>query len=122
MLVLDGDEAGQKRANEVLELFIAENVDLRILTLPEDNDPCDFLLEHGPEAFSDLLETRAVDASGACFSSPFTRGIDLGERCPWRSSEALERMVAILAKAPRLRPDSSSDGGVLRIWSECSRS
>src|SRR6185295_7109931 len=39
-LVLDGDEAGQKRTNEILELFIAEQVDLRILTLPEGLDPC----------------------------------------------------------------------------------
>ena len=30
VLVLDGDEAGQKRTNEVLELFVAEQVDLRI--------------------------------------------------------------------------------------------
>ena len=98
-------------ANEVLELFIAENVDLRILTLPEDNDPCEFLLEHGREAFADLLETRAVDALEHAFRS-FTRGIDLVNDVH-ASSEALERMVAILAKAPRLRPDTTADN-VLR--------
>ena len=48
ILVLDGDEAGQKRANEVLELFVAQQVDLRILTLPDDLDPCDFLQQRGP--------------------------------------------------------------------------
>jgi DNA primase len=112
VLVLDGDEAGQKRAGEVLELFIAENVDLHILTLPEDSDPCDFLLEHGSEAFSDLLQTRAVDALEHAFRS-VTRGIDLA-RDVHAASEALERMVAILAKAPRLRADSSADG-VLRL-------
>ncbi len=112
VLVLDGDEAGQKRANEVLELFIAENVDLQILTLPDDNDPCEFLLEHGAEAFADLLETRAVSALEHAFRSA-TRGIDLASDVHG-SSQALERMVAIVAKAPRLRSDSSSDG-VLRI-------
>jgi DNA primase len=112
VLVLDGDEAGQKRANEVLELFIAENVDLQILTLPEDNDPCEFLLEHGAEAFADLLETRAVNALDHAFRSA-TRGIDLAGDVHG-SSQALERMVAILAKAPRLRPDSTSDS-VLRL-------
>ncbi|MHC4406080.1 MAG: DNA primase [Planctomycetota bacterium] len=35
VLVLDGDEAGRRRANEVLELFVAENVDLQIATLPD---------------------------------------------------------------------------------------
>ena len=31
VLVLDGDEAGTRRANEVLELFIAQQADLQIL-------------------------------------------------------------------------------------------
>ncbi len=112
VLVLDGDEAGQRRANEVLELFIAENVDLHVLTLPDDSDPCEFLLEHGPEAFADLLETRSVSALEHAFRSA-TRGIDLVGDIH-ASSQALERLVAILAKAPRLRPDSSSDS-VLRL-------
>ena len=34
-LVLDGDEAGQKRTNQVLELFVGQQIDLRIATLPE---------------------------------------------------------------------------------------
>jgi DNA primase len=112
VLILDGDEAGQRRTNEVLELFIAENVDLRILTLPTGSDPCEFLMEHGQEAFADLLETRAVDALEHAFRS-FTHGIDLVNDVH-ASSEALEKMVAILAKAPQLRADSSSDG-VLRM-------
>jgi len=112
VLVLDGDEAGQKRANEVLELFIAENVDLRILTLPEASDPCDFLLEHGAEAFTELLETQAVDALEHAFRSA-TRGIDL-ERDVHGASAALERMVTVLAKAPQLRPDSTADSGLRR--------
>ena len=52
VLVLDGDEAGTKRANEVLELFVAQQADLRILTLPEELDPCDYLHKYGAEAFS----------------------------------------------------------------------
>ena len=60
-LVLDGDEAGQKRAREVLELFVAEQVDLRILTLPEKLDPCDYLQNEGEAAFRGLLNS-AVDA------------------------------------------------------------
>jgi DNA primase len=38
-LVLDGDDAGQKRAAEVLELFIASQVELRIVTLAQGLDP-----------------------------------------------------------------------------------
>jgi DNA primase len=107
VLVLDGDAAGQKRANEVLELFIAQQADLRILTLPDNLDPCDFLQQRGAEAFADLLETGTVDALDHAFQSA-TQGIDL-ERDIHAASQALERLIAILAKAPRLQSDTSGD-------------
>jgi DNA primase len=107
ILVLDGDEAGQKRANEVLELFVAEQVDLRILTLPDELDPCDFLQQRGAEAFAELLATGTVDALDHAFRSA-TRGIDL-DRDVHGATSALERLIAILAKAPRLRPDTTSE-------------
>ena len=107
VLVLDGDEAGQKRTNEVLELFVSQSADLRILTLPEEFDPCEFLLERGADAFRELLDTKAIDALEHAFRV-FTRGIDL-ERDIHAASEALERLVAIVAKAPRLRPDTSQE-------------
>ena len=107
VLVLDGDAAGQKRANEVLELFVAQQADLRILTLPDDLDPCEFLQERGAEAFAELLATGTVDALDHAFHS-VTRGIDL-DRDIHAASQALERLIAILAKAPRLQSDTSGD-------------
>ncbi|MCC6126044.1 MAG: DNA primase [Pirellulales bacterium] len=107
VLVLDGDEAGQKRTNEVLELFVAEQVDLRILTLPAGLDPCDFLHERGPEAFQYLLEHQTIDAFDHAFQTA-TRGVDV-ERDVHAASQALERLVAIVAKAPRLRANTSSE-------------
>jgi DNA primase len=61
LLVLDGDEAGKRRSTQLLELFVAEQMDLRILTLPDELDPCDFIRLRGREAFRDLLQ-EAVDA------------------------------------------------------------
>ena len=61
VLVLDGDEAGRRRTDQILELFVAEQMDLRILTLPDELDPADFLLERGADAFAALME-RAVEA------------------------------------------------------------
>ena len=101
VLVLDGDEAGQRRANEVLELFVAEQADLRILTLPDELDPCDFLHKHGAEAFRELLDNQAVDALDHAFEVA-TRGIDL-ERDIHGASQAIERLLGIVAKAPRLQ-------------------
>lgn len=96
-LVLDGDEAGQRRTNEVLELFVAEQVDLRILTLPEQLDPCDFLLQRGEVAFRELLG-GAVDALehkiAVC-----TRGVDLvGDT--HGANRALEEILGTMALAP----------------------
>ena len=59
VLVLDGDEAGQRRTDQLLEMFIAEPVDLRVLSLPDGLDPCDFLLARGQAAFEELLEGAA---------------------------------------------------------------
>lgn len=107
VLILDGDEAGQRRTNEVLELFVAQNVDLRILTLPEGSDPCDFLQEHGEEAFRDLLESRALDCLEHAFQAA-TRGVDVVDDIH-AATRALEGMLAILAKAPRLSAGTSSE-------------
>jgi len=107
LLVLDGDEAGQRRTNEVLELFVAENVDLQIVTLPDNLDPCDFLRARGADAFREQLMTAAVDALEHAFRAA-TRGIDI-VRDVHAGSEALERLLGIVAKAPRLRLDTTRD-------------
>ena len=96
-LVLDGDEAGQRRTNEVLELFVAHQLDLRVVTLPEGMDPCEFLDAHGIAAFhanvadaADALDHRIRIA---------TRGIDL-TRETHRANQALEDILSTLSKAP----------------------
>ena len=60
VLVFDGDEAGQTAADRALELFLGHEMDVRVLTLPDGLDPCDFLLREGADAFRDLVD-RAVD-------------------------------------------------------------
>ena len=110
ILVLDGDEAGTRRANEVLELFIAQQADLRILTLPEDLDPCDYLHKYGAEAFRELLENRSVDALDHAFEVT-TRGIDV-ERDVHGAGQAIERLLGIVAKAPRLSGETRGDARI----------
>jgi DNA primase len=61
VLLLDGDEAGQRRTREILELFVTEQMDLRILTLPDGLDPCDFLMKRSGEELKELVG-GAVDA------------------------------------------------------------
>lgn len=104
ILVLDGDEAGQRRTSEVLSLFVSQNLDLRILTLPEGLDPCDFLLQKGADLFARLLETEAVDALEHAYRIS-TRGIDV-RRDIQAAHQALEYLLEIVARSPRLREDS----------------
>lgn len=59
VLVFDGDEAGQKAADRSLELFLNHELDVRVLTLPEGLDPCDFLLGEGKDAFLALVEAAS---------------------------------------------------------------
>ncbi|MBA3483941.1 MAG: DNA primase, partial [Pirellulales bacterium] len=64
-LVLDGDAAGQSRTMGILDnllaLFVAHEIDLKILSLPEGADPCDVIRSHGSEPFR-LLLAQSVDA------------------------------------------------------------
>lgn len=60
VLVLDGDDAGRRRADEILDVILAEPIDVRIARLPAGVDPCEFILEHGKDAFESLL-AAAVD-------------------------------------------------------------
>lgn len=106
VLVLDGDEAGRRRANEILELFVSENADVRVLTLPDELDPCEFLLQRGAEAFRALVE-GAVDAL-AHAQQVATAGIELRSDLQ-AASEALERLLATIARSPRLRADTTEE-------------
>ncbi|HOA50884.1 MAG TPA: DNA primase [Thermogutta sp.] len=98
ILVLDGDEAGRRRAAQVLELFVARQIDLRVLTLPDDLDPCDFLLKYGAPGFQDALDTRTVDALEHAFAAA-THGVDL-ERDIDGVTRAVDRLLMVMAKAP----------------------
>jgi DNA primase len=104
-LVLDGDEAGQRRTNEILELFIAQQVELKILTLPSGLDPADYLLQHGRESFETLLD-GAVDALEHKVRTA-TAGIDPNADTH-RANQALEEILSTMAKAPRLQATTES--------------
>lgn len=96
-LVLDGDEAGQKRTNEVLDLFVSADVNLRILTLPEGLDPCDFLIGQGAAAFQASLD-QAIDALEHKFRQE-TAGVDLLNDTH-RANQALEHILSTIAQSP----------------------
>jgi DNA primase len=98
VLVFDADAGGQGGVDSALKLFLQHEVDLAVATLPEGQDPCDFLLQHGPDAFRDVL-THAQDALDFKISRVCT-----AERLATTEGQrqALEDVLQTIAQIPDL--------------------
>ena len=96
-LVLDGDEAGQKRTNQILDIFVAQDMDLRILSLPEGLDPFDYVQNQGADAFQSLVDA-APDALAHKIGIE-TAGIDLVNDTH-AANQALENILKTIAQVP----------------------
>ncbi|MCA9088529.1 MAG: DNA primase [Planctomycetaceae bacterium] len=98
VLVFDGDDAGQSAASRAVERFLAQDVDLRILTLPGKQDPAEYITFAGPEAMRQLIE-RAPEAWEFAFrTTQMKYGIDTIDG----KHRVLEEMLALLAQIPQL--------------------
>ncbi|HWY88747.1 MAG TPA: DNA primase [Gemmataceae bacterium] len=98
VLVFDADAGGNTGVDRALEVFVSQEMDLRIATLPDGLDPCDLLAARGPEPFREALE-QAVDVLEyklARLMKESASGIE-GQR------QAVERMLGILALGPQER-------------------
>jgi DNA primase len=97
VLLLDGDEAGQRRSDEVLELFLGAALDVRVLTLPNGLDPADYLKEFGGEKLRALIATSvdALEFKMRRISTGFDPLLDTH-----RANAAMEEMLSLLAKVP----------------------
>jgi DNA primase len=60
VLIFDSDNAGIEAANRALEVCLSQRIDIKLASVPEEKDPCDFLLSAGKERFEQLVE-RGVD-------------------------------------------------------------
>jgi len=58
-LVFDGDAAGIKAALRSAPLLLNRRLEARVTTLPDGLDPDDFVVQRGPEAFSEQLTQAA---------------------------------------------------------------
>lgn len=97
-LVLDGDEAGIRRTNEILNLFVAQDMDLRVMVPPEGLDPCDYLLKYSATPFVALLD-RAEDALDYKVRVE-TTGFD-PLKDTQRATQALTSILTTIAQTPR---------------------
>lgn len=97
-LVLDGDEAGIKRTNDILNLFVAEDMDLRIMIPPDGLDPCDFLLQRSATEFKTLLDAAedALEYKISVETSGFDPVLDTA-----RAGTAIQEILSTIAQTPR---------------------
>ncbi len=99
VLVFDADAGGDAGVDRALRLFVTQDVELSIATLPAGLDPCDLLVAKGPAPFRAALE-GAVHVFEfklhSVWAKHASRGID-------GKVQALEELLAILALSPNER-------------------
>jgi len=60
VLVFDNDAAGIEAANRALDVCLSLKIDIKLVSIPQGKDPCDFLLANDKEKFQRLIDD-AVD-------------------------------------------------------------
>jgi DNA primase len=96
VLVYDADEGGETGVDRALDLFVREDVELAIATLPDGQDPCDLLVAQGPGPFRAAL-ADATDALDYKLNQILTRSTESGVE---GSRRAVEAVLGILALVP----------------------
>ncbi len=56
ILCLDGDAPGRKAAYNIGDMFLKENIEVKVVTLPNDDDPDSFILNNGEDSFKSYIE------------------------------------------------------------------
>ena len=98
VLVFDADAGGEQGVDRALELFVTNDMDLAIATLPVGLDPCDMLLNDGPEAFQEVLK-GAVDALEFKLSSILAE-ISRDGASVETKRKATDSILSVLARIP----------------------
>jgi DNA primase len=60
VLIFDNDIAGTEAANRALDVCLSQRIDIKIASVPQGKDPCDFVLAAGKEGFERLVK-GAID-------------------------------------------------------------
>ena len=55
VLIFDSDVAGIEAANRALDVCLSQRIDIKIASVPQGKDPCDYLLTAGKEGFERLI-------------------------------------------------------------------
>ena len=110
VLLFDNDLAGIEASNRAVEICLSQHIDIKITTVPERKDPCDFILSQGKEAFEKLVD-RAVDV----FQFKWNRLLEkLGrEETLGGKKQAVEEFLQAIAKTIRTGRLAALDRGLI---------
>lgn len=94
-LLYDGDAAGIHAAMRGTDMLLAEGMNLRVLLLPDDDDPDSFARKHTAEDFRKYIEENQTD-----FIQFKTDLLLKNERDPQKRSAGINSIVASIAVIP----------------------
>ena len=104
VLVLDGDDAGRRRANEILDVLLAEPIDVRIARMPAGVDPCEFVLEQGRAAFEALVDGAGDPLEYRMDEALAALAPDAGDDAALASIESVLKALAAVSPRSPLSP------------------
>ena len=107
VLVLDGDDAGRRRADEILDVILAEPIDVRIARLPSGVDPCEFVLERGREAFEALIATACDPLDYRLDEAVAKLSPDAGDDAVLAAVESVLKALATASTSAATSPSQS---------------
>lgn len=105
VLMFDGDEAGQNAAEKALTNFLSEPIDLRVLVLPGDQDPDEFLFARGADEFQRQIDSAAESWDFKLQTELSRHGLESIDA----RHRVLTSMLDLLAKVPKLRGSAKED-------------
>lgn len=95
-ILYDGDSAGIKATLRALDLILDENMNVRIVILPNPEDPDSFLKKNGSEVFIKFLEEKAVDF--VLFKASIIKQDYKND--PVKKSEGITDIIQTIARIP----------------------
>lgn len=97
-IVYDGDSAGSKATIRGAEVLVSQGFDVKVMTMPEGEDPDSYVRTKGTEAFY-LLEAKALSLIDFLIASFKSAGFFENER---KKFEAVKYILEVVTKIPEL--------------------
>ena len=103
VLLFDADEAGDLAVNRAVELFLTQDVEIAIASMPDGVDPDEYLIQHGAEAFENQVIAQAKDVLSFKWSQMMRQFKSSGDDLTGQQN-AVKAYLELLASARKSGP------------------